>query len=95
MCVSLCCRGRLEAGSEHDTRKGPVAEGSPALSRSKDGAGTARAAWGYFPLAKPGKLGTHQGGLKEQGEESGLFSESHRELLTDFIREAATPGLNC
>lgn len=82
-------------GSEHNTCKGPVAEGSPALSRSKDGAGTARAAWGDFLIAKPGELGTQQEGLKEQGKESGLFSESHRELLMDFIREAATPGLNC
>lgn len=72
-----------------------MAEGSPALSRSKDGAGTARAAWGDFLMAKPGELGTHQQELKEQGEESGLFSESHKELLTDFFREAATPGLNC
>ena len=73
MCASLCCRGRLEAGSEHDTCKGPVAEGSPALSRSKDGAGTARAACGDFPLAKPGSWGHIREGSKNRAKNLDFF----------------------
>lgn len=51
--------------------KGPVAEGSPAHSRTKVGmaaAWTAGGAWGSFLVEIHGGLGTHQEGFKEQGE---------------------------
>lgn len=77
--------------------KGTVAGGSPTRSRSKIGTAGAKAAagaGGKFPLAGQGGQRTHQEGLEEQGEESGLPSESSREPLRGFSREATRPDLH-